>query len=101
MARTTLPAKAIGACARRRPTGAVEGPRWDESSVGTNAIGVALELEHPIQVFTGEHFNEAVQRRTGETTSGRWTRLDVPPSSARPSAGYPAEAAALRAGIAP
>jgi transcriptional regulator of acetoin/glycerol metabolism len=30
------------------------------SWVGTNAIGVPLEVEPPRQVFAGEHFNEAV-----------------------------------------
>ena len=38
-----------------------EGSSWNESGVGTNAIGVALAAEHAIQVFAGEHFVESVQ----------------------------------------
>ena len=28
-----------------------------ESAVGTNAIGTALALDHPVQIFSAEHFN--------------------------------------------
>ena len=28
-----------------------------ESSMGTNAIGTALALDHPVQIFSAEHFN--------------------------------------------
>ena len=34
----------------------VEGANWHERSAGTNAPGVALTLEHEVQVFAGEHF---------------------------------------------
>jgi hypothetical protein len=32
------------------------GANWSESSVGTNAIGTALVVEHPVQVYSAEHF---------------------------------------------
>ncbi len=32
------------------------GANWSESSVGTNAIGTALKLGQPIQIFAEEHF---------------------------------------------
>jgi hypothetical protein len=32
------------------------GADWSESSVGTNAIGTALVVEHPVQVYSAEHF---------------------------------------------
>lgn len=40
----------------------VEGANWHESSVGTNAPGVALTLDHEVQVFASEHFSRGVQR---------------------------------------
>lgn len=33
-----------------------EGARWDEPSVGTNAIGTALVVRRPVQVFASEHY---------------------------------------------
>ena len=33
-----------------------EGMLWTEDSVGTNAIGTALEIDHAVQVFSAEHF---------------------------------------------
>lgn len=32
------------------------GADWSERSVGTNAIGTALVVEHPVQVYSAEHF---------------------------------------------
>jgi hypothetical protein len=32
------------------------GADWSESSVGTNAIGTALVVEHPVQIYSAEHF---------------------------------------------
>lgn len=29
---------------------------WDEAAVGTNAVGLALVLRHPVTVFSSEHF---------------------------------------------
>lgn len=39
----------------------VPGSRWDETAAGTNAPGLALELDRPAQVFAAEHFSRAVQ----------------------------------------
>ncbi|MDI6602322.1 MAG: sigma 54-interacting transcriptional regulator [Thermoanaerobacteraceae bacterium] len=33
-----------------------EGANWSEESVGTNAIGLAIKLDRPIQIFADEHF---------------------------------------------
>ena len=35
----------------------VPGALLGESAVGTNAIGTALYLDHPLQIFSAEHFN--------------------------------------------
>lgn len=32
------------------------GMLWTEASAGTNAIGTALAIDHPLQVFSAEHF---------------------------------------------
>ncbi|MDE3722515.1 GAF domain-containing protein [Nocardiopsis sp. N85] len=39
----------------------VEGANWHERSAGTNAPGVALALDHEVQVFASEHFARSVQ----------------------------------------
>lgn len=39
----------------------IEGAVWSESAAGTNAPGTALALDHPVQVFTAEHFRRTVQ----------------------------------------
>jgi hypothetical protein len=36
--------------------GFVEGACWDEDAVGTNAIGTALAVGHPVQVYSAEHY---------------------------------------------
>jgi transcriptional regulator of acetoin/glycerol metabolism len=36
----------------------VKGSKWDEQSVGTNAIGTCLAIDKPIQVIGAEHFCE-------------------------------------------
>lgn len=41
-----------------------EGTLWSEPGAGTNAIGTALAVDHAVQVFGPEHYNEAVQRWT-------------------------------------
>ncbi len=41
-----------------------EGTLWSEGGAGTNAIGTALAVDHAVQVFGPEHFNEVVQRWT-------------------------------------
>lgn len=35
------------------------GSLWSEDAAGTNAMGTALAIDHPIQVFSAEHFTEA------------------------------------------
>jgi hypothetical protein len=36
-----------------------EGTLWSEAGAGTNALGTALAVGHPIQVFAAEHFSSA------------------------------------------
>jgi transcriptional regulator of acetoin/glycerol metabolism len=36
------------------------GAEWSERTVGTNAMGTALAVDHPVQVFAAEHFAEHV-----------------------------------------
>ena len=38
----------------------VDGGRWDESAVGTNAVGLGLRLRRPVTVFSAEHFQPFV-----------------------------------------
>ena len=40
------------------------GALWRESEAGTNAMGTALEVGHPIQVFSAEHFSQSVHEWT-------------------------------------
>jgi hypothetical protein len=55
----------------------VEGALWSEEAAGTNAVGTAIALDHAVQVFASEHFNEVVQQWTcaaapiHDPTSGR------------------------------
>lgn len=36
------------------------GAVWSEEAAGTNAMGTALEIDHPIQIFSAEHFSQSV-----------------------------------------
>lgn len=47
-------------CERAREMRFQEGAAWSESDVGTNALGTALALDHPVQIFSAEHVIEAV-----------------------------------------
>lgn len=38
----------------------VEGANWNEGSVGTNAPGLALTVDHEVQIFAVEHFARGV-----------------------------------------
>lgn len=40
------------------------GGRWSEADIGTNAIGTAVALKHPVQINGAEHFCSKVQRWT-------------------------------------
>lgn len=42
--------------ARAERLGFVEGAGWREETAGTNAVGTALVLNQPVQVFAAEHF---------------------------------------------
>ncbi|MEI5525626.1 GAF domain-containing protein [Streptomyces brasiliscabiei] len=44
---------------RAEGMGFAEGAGWPEAQAGTNAPGTALELGHPVQIVTGEHYNSA------------------------------------------
>jgi hypothetical protein len=37
-----------------------EGAAWAESTAGTNAVGTAAALDHPVQIFSAEHLVAAV-----------------------------------------
>lgn len=50
-----------GMRARAERMNFVAGARWDESHAGTNAPGVALTVDHPVQIFAAEHFAVPVQ----------------------------------------
>ncbi|UDY36583.1 hypothetical protein [Dermatobacter hominis] len=41
--------------------GFVPGGRWDETSAGTNALGLALRTRRPATVFSAEHWCDAVR----------------------------------------
>ena len=38
----------------------VGGADWSEAGAGTNALGTAIAVDHPVQIFSAEHFNRAV-----------------------------------------
>ena len=38
----------------------VTGADWSEGQAGTNAMGTALAVDHPVQIFSAEHFNKVV-----------------------------------------
>lgn len=38
----------------------IAGARWDEASIGTNAVSLALTYRHPATVFSAEHYAPAV-----------------------------------------
>jgi hypothetical protein len=47
-------------CERAREMRFQEGAAWSEGEAGTNAVGTALALDHPVQIFSAEHVIEAV-----------------------------------------
>lgn len=47
---------------RAEGIGFVEGSNWDERLAGTNAPGMALRLDQPVNVVGAEHFRQSVQR---------------------------------------
>lgn len=46
---------------RAESIGFVEGSNWDERLAGTNAPGLALQLNQPVSVIRSEHFRQSVQ----------------------------------------
>jgi hypothetical protein len=36
------------------------GADWSEPGAGTNALGTAIAVDHPVQIFSAEHFNRIV-----------------------------------------
>jgi hypothetical protein len=49
-----------GTLDRARGMNFVEGADWSESGAGTNALGTALAVRRPVQIFAGEHYNTVV-----------------------------------------
>ena len=49
-----------GACERARDMRFQEGAAWSELEAGTNALGTAAVLDHPVQIFSAEHLVQAV-----------------------------------------
>ena len=47
---------------RAETIGFVEGSNWDERVAGTNAPGLALRLDEPVNVVRAEHFRSSVQQ---------------------------------------
>jgi GAF domain len=45
----------------------VPGRLWREEATGTNGVGTAIAVDHPVQIFSAEHFNRAIH---GWTCSG-------------------------------
>jgi hypothetical protein len=46
-------------CLRADPVGLCEGTRWTEDAIGTNAMGTALAVDAPVQIFSAEHLVRA------------------------------------------
>src|ERR1700755_1737682 len=38
----------------------VSGADWSESGAGTNALGTAIAVDHPVQIFSAEHYSRSV-----------------------------------------
>ena len=47
-------------CERAREMRFEAGAAWSEAAAGTNALGTAVALDHPVQIFSAEHVVEAV-----------------------------------------
>jgi hypothetical protein len=47
-------------CERAREMRFEEGAAWAEGTAGTNALGTAVALDHPVQIFSAEHVIAAV-----------------------------------------
>ena len=47
--------------------GFVPGRLWREDATGTNGVGTAIAVDHPVQIFSAEHFSRSIH---GWTCSG-------------------------------
>jgi hypothetical protein len=63
-------------CERAHEMHFQEGAAWSEPEAGTNALGTALALDHPVQIFSAEHVVEAVHPWTCSAAPihDPWTR---------------------------
>lgn len=50
---------AVDVCLRADPVGLCEGTRWAEDAIGTNAMGTALAVDAPVQIYSAEHLVRA------------------------------------------
>jgi hypothetical protein len=66
-------------CERAREMRFEEGAVWSETEAGTNAVGTALALDHPVQIFSAEHVVEAVHPWTCSAAPihDPWTREPI------------------------
>jgi hypothetical protein len=52
---------AVDVALRADPVGLCEGTRWAEDTIGTNAMGTALAVDAPVQIYSAEHLVRAYQ----------------------------------------
>ena len=64
--------------------GFLPGHLCSESAVGTNAVGTALELDHPVQIFSAEHFNRRLHGWTCSAAPIHDPETQRDPRRARP-----------------
>jgi hypothetical protein len=55
---------AVDVCLRADPVGLCEGTRWAEDTIGTNAMGTALAVDAPVQIYSAEHLVRTYQTWT-------------------------------------
>jgi len=53
-----------GTCERAQEMGFEAGAGWSEQDAGTNAVGTAAALDHPVQIFSAEHLVASVHAWT-------------------------------------
>jgi hypothetical protein len=51
-------------CRLADPVGLCEGTRWTEDAIGTNAMGTALAIDAPVQIYSAEHLVRTYQTWT-------------------------------------
>jgi hypothetical protein len=52
---------AVDVCLQADPVGLCEGTRWAEDTIGTNAMGTALAVDAPVQIYSAEHLVRTYQ----------------------------------------